>query len=683
MNVKKPTFLVLLSIFVLSACAHIDDDRMAAPDSYLKSTEKKNDEGGRYTAAAELSENISGTSKELSYIPSLVEQKKSQSKVIDLTAQFSEKDMVELTVDGLPLKDFLHYVMGEILAVSYILGEEAETDDQTVTLNLQNRVSKRKLFSLTEELLSQRGYVVRYNDNVYYIHKAEGTGSKPDIAYGYGNTPDDVPQTSQNIIQLVPYTYGAQHEVVGVLNRILNVVALPDGKRNAVSIKGKRQDIIKALEFIDLMDQPALKNRKIGVYQATYVSTADLLLSLPKLLKQEGISADDKGSVTQAVSFVSIERAGLLIIFSNSRQLIERVSFWAKKIDQPTMGNERQYHIYQPKFARATDLGESLQILIGGGTGISNSTSAENQNNKGSEVQSKTASVVSGGGLKLVIDERSNMLIFESSGEKYRQLLPIIERLDVMPKQVMLEVMIAEVKLTDEFKNGVSFELTNKGSADITGNFNLANTSSGLSYVLTGARGNLTIDLFQKNVNVNVLSRPSLVVRDGVEANITVGDDIPTVGEIITDPVNGSKTSVVYRKTGVQLSVVPTINAQGVVIMEISQKISNQAPGDSSVAGSPIIFERSITTEVVAASGQTVILGGLISEDRTVTDRRIPFFSSIPILGRLFDSSDDSKNKTELVVMVTPRVLESSDEWELIKRKLSSKLQLLDLKQKN
>jgi general secretion pathway protein D len=238
----------------------------------------------------------------------------------------------------------------------------------------------------------------------------------------------------------------------------------------------------------------------------------------------------------------------------------------------------------------------------------------------------------------------------------------MIKRLDIMPKQIVLEVMIAEVTLTDEFKQGVEFALTNKGVAK-QGGFNLDNNESGLSYVLSGIQGSLTLNLLQKNSYVNVLSRPSLAVRDGVEASITVGNRIPVVGDIITDPVNGSRTSVEYLETGLDLQVTPTVNAQGVVLMEITQKISNQAT-TSGAGGNPIIFERSLKTEVIAGNGQTIMLGGLISENSTLSDQSVPFLSTIPLFGRLFDSTDNNTNKTELVVLVTPRIVNSTAEWD-------------------
>jgi general secretion pathway protein D len=161
-----------------------------------------------------------------------------------------------------------------------------------------------------------------------------------------------------------------------------------------------------------------------------------------------------------------------------------------------------------------------------------------------------------------------------------------------------------------------------------------------------------------------------------------VGNRIPIVGDIVTDPVNGSRTSIEYLETGIDLQVTPTVNAQGVVLMEISQKISNQA-SSSGAEGNPIIFERSLKTEVIAANGQTIMLGGLISENSTLSDRSVPFFSSIPLFGRLFNGTDNNTNKTELVVLVTPRIVDSTAEWENVYNQFKQGLSELKLVDKN
>ena len=158
-------------------------------------------------------------------------------------------------------------------------------------------------------------------------------------------------------------------------------------------------------------------------------------------------------------------------------------------------------------------------------------------------------------------------------------------------------------------------------------------------------------------------------MRDGVSANISVGDNIPTIGSTTSDPISGDRetTSIEYRKTGVDLTVVPTVNAQGTIIMEIQQNISNESPDGSSVNGTPAIFERTISTEVVAGDGQSVILGGVISENNSTNSNSVPLLGSIPVLGHLFRTDSSSQDKTELVVLVTPKIVHNLEDWQRVK----------------
>jgi general secretion pathway protein D len=184
------------------------------------------------------------------------------------------------------------------------------------------------------------------------------------------------------------------------------------------------------------------------------------------------------------------------------------------------------------------------------------------------------------------------------------------------------------------------------------------------------------MNLLQTNSLVNLISRPTVVVRDGVTANINVGTDIPIIGQTTSDPLTGQRqtTSNDYRKTGVELNVRPTINAQGVILMEITQRISNEVPSSTSGTSNPAIFERSIQTEVVTDSGQTIMLGGLISENESSSDSKVPVLGDIPLLGNLFKGKTKDKTKTELVVLITPKIIASKQEWDEILDSFSKNL---------
>ncbi|WP_199611269.1 secretin N-terminal domain-containing protein [Flocculibacter collagenilyticus] len=683
----NPTIFLFISFF-LAGCVSSQGVKTEPVNSFLSEKINTNDASVNSQNDKSIDDQSRNTGG-LSYVHSIKHESEFIKKPLDVEEKLSDNEMLTISADQLFLKDFIHYVLGEELSLSYIIGNDVKNDTDRISLNLQSEISKRKLFSLSEEVLSERGYVIRYDDGVYYIHKRAGGMASHNIVYGYGGEIEDVPNTATEIIQMVPFKYGQTSLLNLMLKQIVNVQLFIDHERNAALLRGKRAEILRALEFIQLIDRPRFRERKVAIYKSTFISTQELLQKLKELLVQDGVSVNNANLTTSAVSLVPLERIGALVVFSNSKDLIERVGYWAEEIDKPLVTTEKQYFVYTPRYSRATDLGQSLQLLIGGASNLSrsnegNKVSANSQNKAvKSSMNTSNSSVSHGQGrdVNFVVDERANTIIIESTGEKYQQLLPLITRLDVLPKQVMLEVLIAEVTLTDEFKQGVEFALSN-------GSYNLSTSGAfgsksfgGLSYLVSGVNGSLSLNLFETNSNVNIISKPSIVVRDGVQAQIRVGTDIPIVGQTVQDPLSGEKqvTSIEYRSTGVELSVTPVVNAQGVVIMEIQQSISNEADGGSTVANSPSIFERSISTEVVAESGQTVILGGLISENKSNKQTAVPGISDLPIIGSLFGATSNTGTKTELIVLVTPKIIESAEEWVEIKEKLHQGLDQLQI----
>lgn len=601
-----------------------------------------------------------------------------RSDVSDPSESFSDTNEVKVAVDNLQLKDFLHYVLGDLLNVSYVLSESAKEDSQAVTLNIQQQISSRRLFSLVEDVLEQRSYSLVKKDDVFYVLSAEESSGTALTVFGVGREVEDVPNTSKNIYQIVPFKYGFNPGLQQVLRQVAGVThAAPDGAQGVYYLLGKRVNILQAIEFIKMIDRPNDVSQNVSYVQLNYINTDEFVDKVQTLLANDGITVGQGKAGGANIVIVPLEQRNALVVFAKQAGFTDRLEYWAKKLDQPSQSDDEDYFIYTPKFARAIDLEESISPLMGNilsqssaqGSTAGKANQRSRTNTKSSTGKSKSTGTT--GSSNLVVDERSNVLIFYTTGKKYQNLLPLLKKLDVQPKQVLLEVTIAEVTLKDDYKQGVEFALTKGKYALSTKGAMGLDAIGGLSYSLTGADGSLAVSLFQDNSHVNVLSRPSLVVRDGVTASISVGTDIPVVGQTTTDPISGDRqtTSIQYRKTGVQLSVTPTVNSQGVVIMQISQDISNTVDGGVSTGGSPSIFERTIDTEVVADSGQTIILGGLISENKTRSSTQVPFFGDIPIFGHLFRSEGDLKDKTELVVLVTPKIIHRNDEWADLKQK--------------
>lgn len=674
---KHKLALIISSVFAISGCANVmepDKDingtKLDLKTSYLESEANKD-----LTAENKTLEADTLTQGGVTRLNNLSDTKSSLKLEIDLSSQFGNNKDFQVSVNELPLNEFLHYVLGDLLSISYLIDPSVKSNSTPVTLELKEKVSGQKLFQLVQQILSQNDINVAVNDGVFFIHPIAAKNGKDNIAFGYGRTMEDVPSVSGEIIQLVPLKYGTSPGLRQIINSLVNAKASMDSAQGLLSIQGKRSDVERALSLVQLIDSPIVKNKALALVGFKYIDSQTYIEKVSEILELEGISSSRRVANSASIQFIPIEHLGQVIVFATADEIIDRAEYWAKQLDKPAIGSEQSFYTYHPRYARASDLGESLTPLISSSSNTlrsSQGTQQQNQNNSVASNQqnnsrnSNTARVVDGDDMRLVVDERSNSLIFYSTGKRYRELQPIIKKLDVMPKQVMLEVVIAEVTLTGSFAKGVEYAIKSGPSGKTTESFNF-DSKAGFSYSIVGLDGSIDINLNQTDGLVNVLSRPTLLVRDGVLASISVGDDVPTVGSTTADP-DGERetTNIQYRKTGIDLNVTPTVNAQGTVIMTIEQNISNVAPDGLDIGGSPSIFERKVSTEVVAGDGQTVMLGGLISENKTNNATAIPGLGSIPLIGHLFRSDSESTSKTELVILVTPKIVHNLNDWRRV-----------------
>jgi len=622
----------------------------------------------------------------------------------DWSDRFATDDEVRVAVEDMPLSQFLHYVFGELLSVNYLIADGLPNLEAPVSLNLQESVSSRRLYTLATELLATRGIGVTYRDDVFYLHPVDLRG-KSDAYIGFGARPDDVPEVPGPIMQIIPLSYGLTPSIERTIRDLVDAKVVGDPTQGALFVTGERFEILRVLDVVRLMDQPGWRGRYVGLLSLTYMSTEEFMEKVVELMGTEGVTVDvGSGTGNAAVALVSLESVGTVAVFAANRRLLDRVDYWSRQIDRPAQGAERRYYIYTPRFARADELGMSLAPLLGDGEAVLAESAPEARDTRSALVSPEMRAAVESGlstrrsdyggssrgearppvsvrseDLTMSVDLRANALIFNTTGTRYQSLLPMIRRLDTAPRQIMVEATIAEVLLTDEFAMGVEFALQS-GDVEIGTVGGLGLPDGGGFISVLGSDGVLRAQLSASNRLVNVLSNPSLVVRDGVSANISVGNDIPTVGATFFDPIESDTqvTSVQYRKTGVNLTVRPTLNAQGLIVMEIDQEISNVVEGGSEVQGTPAIFERSLSTEVVARSGETILLGGLIAENVNETTAKVPGLGDIPWLGRLFRSDTETTERTELVIMITPRVLDENTKWNRIIDRLDTELRFLN-----
>lgn len=587
-------------------------------------------------------------------------------------AELSSERSLQVAVERMSVRDFAHYVFGDVLSLNYVLDEAISTgkvgENGDITLNTAKQVSPRGLFNLAANLLAERKVDITYANETYYINRPRESGRSAKAIIGIGDRPADVPDTLvQPIVQVVPLEFGIKINVERTLRSLTKAKITPDFEQSVIFIEGERQDILHALELIKLLDTPASRSQHVGLIKLSFVSPQDFSLDIASLLENEGIAVGITKPDRKNLVIVPLKQLGGVAVFAVSEMLLDRVRYWATVLDVPGEGSDEQYFSYTPKNARAVDLGDSISALLGFQSDSGGQVD-DSSRSTGSAPSSQRAGGINTSELKMVVDERTNSLIFYTTGSQYRDLLPMLDKLDLLPKQVALEIVIAEVSLTDEFKYGVEWALS-RGEVNLTtaGAFGV-DTIGGMGLVVNGTEGPVTANFLDTNNLVNVLSKPTLIVRDGVAATINVGSSISVVGQTTQDPINGDRqtTSSEYRKTGVDVTVTPTINANGVVMLVINQSISNTVPNSSGAGGNPDIFERKISTELVARSGQTVMMAGLISETTSSGGSGTPGLSKIPFLGGLFKSTGKSTSRTELIMLITPRVIESLESWESV-----------------
>jgi general secretion pathway protein D len=620
-----------------------------------------------------------------SLTPLNIQRQKVQSN-LDLASSFSGQGNLTFSADALPGDEFIHTVFGEQLQVNYVISDGIANLTEPFSLNIQESVSPRQLFVLVSELLASRNISITRKDDVFFIHP-KSSENPATGAFGFGRNLSDVPQALGLVTQLVPVKYNRDLSMEITIRDIAGVKVQEVQGQSAYYFQGEREKVIRAIELLNLLDTPSSRGRHIGLLRLTYISAEDFGKQAAELLASEGLPLDLNKPGNRNLVLVPLPQIGAIAVFSAEQLYVERLNYWAKQLDQPNQGDEKRYFVFHPRFARASDLGESLASLIGQDLSTPNTrrdtqsaqpAGTQPSQSQAASQQGSSSTVVENDKVRMTVDQRSNSLIFYTAGKHYKELMPLVEKLDVMPKQIMLETTIAEVTLTGEFAMGVEFAVKN-------GNFSMGTEDAfGLKEAagLTGSYARnldkLVAQLRANDKRVNVLSSPSIVVRDGVTAEINVGEDIPTVSGTTENPNTGQQTrSVGSRKTGIKLTVTPSISAQGLVVMEIQQESSNTVPDGTTVEGNQTVFERGISTEVIAQSGQTILLGGLISERKSTSENKVPGLGDLPLIGALFRSTSETTDKTELVLLITPRVIDNSEEWESVRSKLSGALELM------
>jgi general secretion pathway protein D len=467
----------------------------------------------------------------------------------------------------------------------------------------------------------------------------------------------------------------------------------------------------------------------------SFTDAADIVKDLDGIFKTSGIF-NWPGTDGTKVYFFPVTRANAVLVATANEKLMQSAEQWIRTLDaEPKNGLEAFVHIYPVLNGNAPHLADLLRQIFGG-TGNSGSSSRSGVGAGGSQAatgagnplgaggaapgnsQTAPTTVVTrgnvpsqssssgsvpglGGSVQIIADEITNTIVVRSTSQDYKQIKKVLERLDTTAKQVLIQVMVAEVALNDTLQYGVEWWLNDAlkyngqtwaskvglgglvKPAEAAGI--VSGTGGGLTYSVLNTTGQIIglLNLLGQDTNVNVLSTPHVMASDGKLARIEVGDEVAVVTQTSSTPnaLGGASisNSVTYRPTGIILEVTPVISASGKVSLTVSQEVSNVQPIGSTVGGVtyPNFSKRKVSTEVIVEDGKPLLIAGLIRDSGNNNVAGIPGLKDLPVLGALFGSTKKIRDKTELIMSITSFIVNDKADGERITSQFQSALKEL------
>ena len=492
----------------------------------------------------------------------------------------------------------------------------------------------------------------------------------------------DVDMLEGMSVGLFPLQYSGVEELVEALNQLLTEASASDGEAgltdvvrvmpfvrlNSVMVITPRAHYLDRMEtWIERLDRAPENGaeRRLYVYPVQN-TTAGRLAMLLNSIYSGGGSGGQRGALDNRNVAPGLNRESVGRGNNNNR-----------------MGNTGMGG------GRSTGMNSNVNNgmgMSGGGTGGGTSVSELNFSEDGSDNP--------GAEVRVVADEENNSLMIYSTGMQYKTIKNALEKLDTPPTQVLIEASIVEVTLNDSLKYGLEWTFNGQlGGSSYDGvgvlsdgafNFGTAGGSAaqlaeGFSYTVTGGAGDIkaVLQALSTESLVNVISTPSVMVLDNNVASIQVGDQIPiNNGSTVTNGGN-SIQNISYKDTGVQLMVRPSVNAGGLVTMDVQQTVTDVGPID--VTGNRRFLERSIASRVAVRSGESIVLGGLIRENAANQEDGVPWLHKAPLIGPLFGTSEQTRDRTELLIIITPRALYNDAELRQVSDEMRDQIRNFEL----
>ncbi|WP_051989910.1 type II secretion system secretin GspD [Caulobacter sp. AP07] len=567
-------------------------------------------------------------------------------------------------------------ILGAALGVPYTI-DPAVTGK--VSFRIDRRLTRAQLLEAFEAALTVNDVaVLRQGDSLVLAPRDKARAS---AALREPGTVGGSRRGGYDVVA-VPLSFSTPSEVAKALEAMTGskAVLYSNDKLGLIVLGGSGSELQATLETIKVLDRNVFEGARIRWFDLRQAAAGTVAADLSKIMATAGV---------QGVSVSPLNRLNGLIVSARTETAMNEVAGWITKLDTPSRDLSTQLYVYRPRSASAASLAKTLSQVLGTGDdkagsgrldsrqdgGASTSTGADAAS-RGDGGQSASATAGRGGGdfgdqqaledgVRIGVDKDSNTLIVRAPPARWMSLQQTLAEIDRPASQVMIEASIIEVSLTNDFRFGVDWSAVGDGGK-LTGNsiYNeggaIAPKFPGFSITYLGGDIDAAVNALGSRTTIDVVSAPKLITLDNHKARLQIGDQVPVITQTATNTTTSTPaivSTVEYRDTGVILEVTPRISGDDRVVVDIAQEVSGVAKTVTSGIDSPTIQQRKLASTLVLQDGAVVALGGLISHRRSDSDSGVPGLKDVKLLGNLFKSKNKEAARTELVVLLTVRIM--------------------------
>ena len=619
-----------------------------------------------------------------------------------LPEELREAKHITLNFEGTELYDVIT-TFCELLKIDYVIEGSVEGK---VTLQTFNKIPVEDLYSVLEQILALNNVAVVKSGNFYRFLQAPDAAKKP-LSIHYGNDPN-IPDKERMIIQIVPLRYISVESMKKIISPLLtaNASFIEIPETNNLMMIEMAYNVKRIIKVVQALDIDKLASSDIQLYKLRNADSETMVKELEEIFTSMGY----KEALGDSLSFLSLTRLNSILVVNAFDKILPTIEFWVNRLDQPVSEGEVSTFVYYVQNGDASALSSLLNgIFTGEGTTeTGNSSSTTKTNTTEANISgAKTATPAStsssrpnlelSGGISddiegeitIIPDPDTNSLIIRTSPRNYPAILSLINKLDLFPQQVLIEVLIVDLSVDETTDIGVDWAAKGTaGSTTVQGGVSKTTGSTlgdsigtatasflqGGSFIIGDPDKVIArLQVFASDSKANILANPILVTADNKAANIAITDEIPIVQEASTPSGGGAvvTSSVEYRSVGIKLEITPKINSENFVNLKILQEISSRG---ADVGTQPSFNTRQVNTEVVLKDNQVLIMGGLMRTDTTDTVSGVPLLKDLPLVGKLFGTETTTLKKTELMIFITPHVISNKEDSQFVTRQFKNRL---------